>query len=189
MPPKAKFTKEEVIAAALDILRENGREGITARALGAKLQSSARPVFTLFSGMEEILSETEKAARRLYDGYVNAGLKEAIPFKGVGMAYLRFAKEEPKLFQFLFLSERKGTTVSILPELDDNYEAILSSIVNSYGMDAERAKTLYLHLWVFTHGIASLVASKACSFTEEEMSAMLTEVFIGLIIKWKGEQK
>lgn len=186
MPPKAKFTKEEVITAALSILREQGRSALTARALGAKLGSSARPVFTLFSGMDEILHETEKAARRVYDKYVQAGLKEEIPFKGVGLSYVRFAQEEPKLFQYLFLSERKGTTASILPEIDDNYEAILSSVTDSYGMDAESAKQIYLHLWIFTHGIASLIASRACAFSGEEINAMLTEVFVGLMMKLKG---
>ncbi|MDE7158585.1 MAG: WHG domain-containing protein [Clostridiales bacterium] len=188
MPPKAKFTREEVIQTSLAILREEGRSALTARALGARLNSSARPVFTLFSGMDEILCETEKAARKLYDSYVQAGLKEKIPFKGVGLSYLRFAKEEPKLFQYLFLSERKGTTVSILPEIDDNYEAILSSVITGYGLDREKAQKLYLHLWIFTHGIATLIASRACKFTDEEIEAMLGEVIIGLLKKWREEK-
>ena len=54
MPPKAKFTREEVISAALEIVRANGEEALTARSLGEKLGSSARPVFTLFDSMEEI---------------------------------------------------------------------------------------------------------------------------------------
>lgn len=189
MPPKAKFTKEEVIQAALSILREEGRGALTARALGAKLGSSARPVFTLFSGMDEILNETEKAARRVYDKYVQAGLREPLPFKGVGRSYLRFAKEEPKLFQYLFLSERKGTSVSILPEIDDNYEEILNSVTRSYSLNKEKAQSIYLHLWIFTHGIATLIASRACSFTEEETNRMLTEVFVGLLMKIKGSAK
>ena len=52
MPPKAKFTREEVIEAALSILRAKGRSALTARALGERLNSSARPIFTLFSGMD-----------------------------------------------------------------------------------------------------------------------------------------
>ena len=40
MPPKAKFTREEVIAAALTILREGGIGAVTARELGAKLNLS-----------------------------------------------------------------------------------------------------------------------------------------------------
>ena len=62
MPPKAKFTKKEVIAAALEMVKENGIENLTARALGERLGSSARPVFTLFDGMEEIKAEVINAA-------------------------------------------------------------------------------------------------------------------------------
>lgn len=48
MPPKAKFAKEEIVNAALDIVRTEGFESLTARALGSKLGSSARPIFTVF---------------------------------------------------------------------------------------------------------------------------------------------
>ena len=43
MPPKAKFTKNEIINAGLEIVRRDGFEALTARALGAELGSSARP--------------------------------------------------------------------------------------------------------------------------------------------------
>ena len=66
MPPKAKFTREEVISAALEIVRANGEEALTARSLGEKLGSSARPVFTVFSGMEEVQSEVVSAAKAVY---------------------------------------------------------------------------------------------------------------------------
>ena len=37
MPPKPKYTKEEIINAALDMVREKGADSLTARDLGAKL--------------------------------------------------------------------------------------------------------------------------------------------------------
>ena len=40
MPPKFKFTREEIIQAALDLTRESGIAAVTARRLGAKLGSS-----------------------------------------------------------------------------------------------------------------------------------------------------
>lgn len=180
MPPKAKFTKEEVVSAALDILREHGKEGLTARALGQKLGSSARPIFTLFSGMDEIFREAERAAQELYNKYVEAGLSESIPFKGVGRSYLRFAKEEPKLFQLFFFGERKATKGDVLFVIEENYRAILNSIVTFYRVDMERARELYFHSWVYTHGIASLIATGMCTFSEEECNAMLTTVFKGI---------
>ena len=57
MPPKAKFTKAEIIEAALNIVRADGYEALTSRALGTYLGSSARPIFTVFKNMEEVQQE------------------------------------------------------------------------------------------------------------------------------------
>ena len=54
MPPKAKFSREEIIDAAINIVREDGFDALTSRALGTKLGSSARPIFTVFQNMEEV---------------------------------------------------------------------------------------------------------------------------------------
>ena len=54
MPPKAKFTKNEIINAGLEIVRRDGFEALTARALGAELGSSARPIFTVLESKEEV---------------------------------------------------------------------------------------------------------------------------------------
>ena len=37
MPPKAKFTREEIVSAALEITRAGGISAVTARAVGSKL--------------------------------------------------------------------------------------------------------------------------------------------------------
>ena len=47
MPPKAKFSKEQITEAGLQIVREKGADSLTARALGEKLGSSSCPVFTV----------------------------------------------------------------------------------------------------------------------------------------------
>ena len=62
MPPKPKFTREEVIDAALEIVSEKGMEALTSRDLGARLGSSARPIFTVFQNMEELQREVRIAA-------------------------------------------------------------------------------------------------------------------------------
>lgn len=188
MPPKSKFTREEIIAAALEIASQQDISCVTARAVGEKLNSSARPIFTVFKNMGEVVSEVKKAAREAYDGYIKEGLKEEIHFKGVGKAYIRFAMEQPKLFRLLFMSETDcDDAVSILPIIDDNYDDILSSITDQYGLPEKDALSLYSHLWVYTHGIASLCATKTVKFSEEEISDMLTEVFVSILIKKKTE--
>lgn len=188
MPPKAKFTKEQIVNAALDIIRENGTSELTARALGKRLGSSACPIFTVFDGMEEVLTETVKAAKALYNSYVKEGLKATPAFKGVGMQYVNFAVREPKLFQLLFMTEQtqNPTMENVLPVIDDNYPVILKSVEDSYVLTQNDAERLYRHLWIYTHGIAALIATNMCTFTPEETGKMLTEVRISVLSQIKG---
>ena len=188
MPPKCKFTREEIIQAALDIARSEGTSSITARALGDKLSSSSKPIFSVFENMEEVQAEVQKAAKALYAGYVQAGLQQELAFKGVGTQYILFAIKEPKLFQLLFMSEQsqKPPVAGILPIIEENYDQILLSVQNGYGLDRKDAENLYRHLWIYTHGIAVLCATNMCLFTAEEISRMMTEVFVSLLKEIKG---
>lgn len=188
MPPKSKFTKEEIIAAALQIASESGIEAVTARSVGERLGSSARPVFTVFKNMDEVIDGVKNAAKKLYNEYIQEGLKEEIRFKGVGKAYIKFAAEQPKLFQMLFMSEMPmNTALNSLPVIDDNYDEIVSSITEQYGLDKDSALSIYSQLWIYTHGIASLLATKTIMFTAEEMSERMTDIFVGLLTKRKRE--
>lgn len=191
MPPKAKFTRDEIIEASLAIVKAEGFKALTARALGAKLGSSARPIFTVFDSMEEVQQAVLDEAKRIYKQYVERGLKETLPFKGVGTQYILFAMEEPKLFQLLFMKEQElvPNLSGVLPLIEESYDDILYSIQSSYAFDANMSKKLYHHLWIYTHGIASLCATKMCCFTAEEMNTMMTEVFVSLLKNMKAGQK
>lgn len=183
MPPKAKFSKSEIIEAALGIVRADGFQALTARALGTRLGSSARPIFTVFENMEDVQQEVLKAAKKLYAEYVERGLSMDLAFKGVGTQYIRFATEEPKLFQLLFMTEQETipSLFGVLPVIEQNYEKILLSVQNDYNIDESAAQSLYRHLWIYSHGIAALCATKVCRFTDMQVEEMLKEVCISLL--------
>lgn len=190
MPPKAKFTKEQITKAALELVREQGADALTARVLGKALGSSSCPIFTVFKDMEEVRGSVIQAAKILYKEYVNRGLSETPAFKGVGTQYILFAVNEPNLFRLLFMTEQNTVPNfdGILPMIDESYEQILASIVTGYGIDRAAANRLYRHLWIYTHGIAAMCVSKLCSFTPEEISGMMTDVFKSLLKTIKEEQ-
>lgn len=191
MPPKAKFTKQEIAAAGLNIIRADGMENLTARALGKKLGSSACPIFTVFENMEEVQTEVKKAARAVYSDYVKKGLEEELAFKGVGTQYILFAIKEPRLFQLLFMSEQhqQPSVANALPVIDDNYEIILLSVQKGYNLSREKSERLYRHLWIYTHGIAVLCATNMCVFTAEEIANMISEVFKGTLKEIIGAEQ
>lgn len=193
MPPKAKFTREEIINAALDIVRTEGFAALTARTLGAKLGSSARPIFTLFASMDEVCQEVVAAVRALYAEYVDRGFEQTgLPaFKGVGIQYVKFALAEPKLFQVLFMSEqpKKPAIGDVLPAIEEHYQQILDSIKDDYGLNRQKAEWMYRHLWIYTHGIAVLCATNMCTFTQEDMAKMMSEIFTAVLKELREGEK
>ena len=183
MPPKAKFSREEIIDAAINIVREDGFDALTSRALGTKLGSSARPIFTVFQNMEEVQQVVIITAKQKYREYISKGLSQDLAFKGVGMEYILFPINEPKLFQLLFMTEQPQIPdlTGVLPLIDDSYEQILRSIQSGYGIDKSSAEILYRHLWIYTHGIATLCATNMCRFTDEEIGSMIRQVCISIL--------
>ena len=105
MPPKPMFTREEIVQAALDIVSERGIEALTARELGVKLGSSARPLFTVFKNMEELHEAVRAAAMARFEACAPDGMENAPIFKQVGMRMVLFGMREPKLYQLLFMEE------------------------------------------------------------------------------------
>ena len=175
MPPKAKFTRKEIIEAALKLVRAGGLQAVTARELAAELGCSARPIFTAFKNMEELQYELIEAAQRVYEQYYLEGMKMFPAFKGIGMQYIRFAIEEPMLFKIM-LSNVKQKHVEyndILPIIDYHYDECIKTIQQQFSLTAEQATELYRNLWTYTHGIASMCSEHIYEFEAEKAAAML----------------
>ena len=139
-----------------------------------------------------IMSAIEERAHEIYADYVYQGLQQEKAFRGVGQAYIAFAMNEPQLFRLLFMRKLPNDMKlgKILPEIDDNYPLIAKSITDQYPVSDDDAVALYRHLWIYSHGIATLCATSMCSFTEQEIGDMLTEVFKALLIeKMAGKSK
>lgn len=187
MPPKPKFTKEQILKSALEIVRESGIDALSARSLGASLGCSPQPIFSYFENMEAVKNEVISEAKAIYGEYIKEGLKKSPAFKGVGMKYIEFAKDEPKLFELLFMSDvNKSDIPNFLPAKDDNSPFILQTIEDDYNLPEDKARTLYNHMAVYANGIAALFANNECIFTMEQVSVMLTEVFKAIFFSLKN---
>ena len=158
MPPKPKFTKEEIVAAALELVSEKGIEALTARELGVRLGSSTRPIFTVFNSMEEVQEEVRAAALKRFESYAEKAMHYTPVFKQVGMQMILFAMEEPKLYQLVYMSENAGATdfEGVVDRLGDVAQLCADVIQRDYGLSKEDAKALFEHVWIHTFGIGAL---------------------------------
>ena len=79
MPPKVKVTKEEIIAAALEILRQKGMEAVNARAVAAALGCSTQPIFSNYSSMGALQHDVLAAGYAEYNRWIEQQMKEGRP--------------------------------------------------------------------------------------------------------------
>ena len=188
MPPKPKFTKDEIIAAALELVSHKGMEALTARELGARLGSSARPIFTVFHSMDEVQEEVRSAALKRFEGYAEKAMHYTPVFKQVGMQMILFAMEEPKLYQLVYMSENAGATnfEGIVQRLGDVAQLCVDVIRRDYGLSEDDAKLLFEHVWIYTFGIGALCATGMCRFSQEEIIQMLGQDFMAMLFYAKS---
>ena len=172
MAPKNKFTKEEMVQAALRVVRARGIDGLTAKTMAEELGTSTQPVFTGFGSMEGVRREVYAAALRVYDGYANAGLKEDIPFLGVGMQYIRFAREEPALYRLLFLTRTEEC--SAMQAMRHLQELVRPALMHIYRITAEEADLYFRDLWFVVHSLSTLIVTGDCPYSDREIGQILT---------------
>ena len=54
MPPKVKIAKEDIVNAAVELVRQYGPQALNARELAARLCCSTQPIFSNFATMDEL---------------------------------------------------------------------------------------------------------------------------------------
>ena len=177
MPPKVKVSKEDIIRASIDLVRQEGAQAINARTIASKLNCSTQPIFSNFSTMDDLQKEVNAAAHAYYLTFLQSDAESGKypEYKAYGMAYIRFAKEERELFKMLFMCDRNGE--GLVPTAD--WEISVNCIMQAYGVSRETADIIHMEMWAFVHGIATMLATSFLNLDEDFISNMMTDVYQG----------
>jgi len=182
LPPRPKNSKEELIDAALGLVRREGESALTARSLAKVLNCSPGSLFTHFDSRDELMDGVISAAKEIYGEYVRRGLAMVPPFKGYAMEFFAFAREERNLFALLFMSRRRSSLKALLSNEEYN-EQILCAAEDTFSLSRNDAELLFSRLWIYAFGIAVLVSDGVCEFSDEEVSAMLGSACRGFLME------
>ena len=188
MPAKAKVTKEMIVDTAFAIAREAGAENVNARTVSERLRCSTQPVMYHFATIEE-LKRTVYAKADLYHSEYLMNIKETTKGTalGIGMNYIRFAIEEPHLFRFLFQSDYfSGKTLLELIDADELLP-VLSAMQSKLNMSIEQTKKVFLTVFLFAHGYASIIANNSMKYDEDIINAQLDQAYRGAILAAQEE--
>lgn len=190
MPAKVKVTREMIVDAAFAVARETGAANISARTVSERLNCSTQPVMYHFATIDELKRTVYAKADQYHSEYL---MKLTNPQEGVmlgiGLNYIRFAMEEPHLFRFLFQSDYfSGATLLELIDAEE-LAPVLSAMQGALQLGMEQTKKVFLTIFLFAHGYASIIANNSLQYDEALIHAHLERAYRGAVLAVQEETK
>jgi len=181
MPPQVRVDREAIIGAAFALARAGGPGNVTARNIARELHCSTQPVFRVYQNMDALKKELCVHVNKFFAQYVMAGMEGADAFSSVGLRYIQFASHEANLFQMMFMSGsvESDNLVELFTSDPDNIE-IMKSIPRFAGCGDDQIKDFFVKIAIFTHGVASLVATNDIPYDQAQISQLLGDLFRAL---------
>lgn len=177
MPPKVKIPQNKILDAAFEITRSEGFSAVNARSIAAYLHCSTQPIYRVYQNMGELKRELYEKAKSYFATQMYQPIKDMPIFLSMGLRYVMLAKEEPNLFQFLSMGNNFSMT-SIWDMVQDvNHSDVVIGIDGMDDFSQKQMAELFMMTWLFTHGIASMVATNTVAFKEEEIIQLLTKAY------------
>jgi AcrR family transcriptional regulator len=144
LTPRAR----EIVAAALELLEDEGAEALSMRRLADRLGIRAPSIYKHVSGKEALeaalVSDGFAAIAEAFEEALRSG---ADPLGALARAYRRFALERPHLYRLM--TERPLPRALLRPGVE---ERAALPVVQAAGGDPDRARAA----WAFAHGMVIL---------------------------------
>lgn len=184
MPAKKKITRSAIIQTAVSILRNEGLEHVNTRNIAHELNCSTQPIYSEFSNMDELKVELRKEAERYYVETVKQYTKNSkyTVYMSYGLGFIRFAKDEKKMFQYLYMCDRHGEKQTIE---DINSPKIQQLLSDTYGFPEELALRLHHDMMIYTYGLAAMLNTNYMDMSEVQIMERLRAEYVALCSSYR----
>lgn len=186
MPATKKYSKEAIIDAAIDVLREGGFVAINARSVAKKLGCSTQPIYLAFHNMNELKTALTEHAIAMHTQRVRDILRQYDEkddcysnysrYSSYGIGFVKFAAEEKQLFRWLYLDGKQIGPYQndvLLPE-------IIEVMVEEFGYSEEIARKLHQDMTYYSYGLAILANTDHLNLTDAELLEIFRREFTAL---------
>ena len=180
MPAKKQITKAIILEKSFYYVRRKGIDALNMRDVAKECKCSTQPIYLAYKGIDELKQDI---AQRAYEEFNNCLLKEIKSgkypeYKAIGIGYIRFAIEERELFKYLFMRNRSKDKGGVE---QNSFDGAIMTIMKNYGLYKDDAVTLHAEMWIFVHGIATMIATDYLDWDFETINRMITDSYKGLI--------
>ncbi len=177
MPPRPKVTRDDIVDAAFDLAKKDGLAGVMARDVAAAIGTSTSPIFTVFSGMDELRQAVREKIAEHYEGFGDKVDEKTPAFMRFCSQMIGFAKEEPKLFAELFINDPVRDPSSGLPVRGSSAQECRDMLMRDYGLSGDDADFLFNQFWIYTFGVCVLITNGTMTLSNAAINKLLTDEF------------
>ena len=186
MARKVTISREVILDAALKLLIRDGYSAVNVKTIAGEIGCSTQPIVWHFENMEGLrlaLSEYARdyAAKKAFLDSKN----KFESFEFLGRSYVKMALKEPNLFKFLYLGESPIGKPYDLKGIarDKKNKEMITMIADQTGLNEEQVVRFVRNTLIYSHGIATMVATGVFKATEKEMMAMINDAADAFILK------
>ena len=177
MPAIKELSKDYIVKVAVKMVNDNGWNSVNARSLAKALNVSTKPLYRIYKSMDEIKFDIYKEISRQYDEFITSRIDNKKALITLCIAYVEFAQEYKNLFISLFLSNNLKWK-SLENVLDEKWnQSTIINLVNKHGYSFEEAKNLFMNMWLYANGLATLIATNEIKIDEKEILVRLVKTY------------
>ena len=178
MPATKKITKEMILEAGINVVREAGFGAINARSVARKAHVSTQPIYQEFSNMmelkREIRDEIYKLAEKMIQEYSSLG--DEYEYMAYGLGFVKFAREERQLFRYMYLDYENNEETKVSPD----YEEIIGKMMHSLKQNRETCAKIHRDMTLYTLGLAVASYTGSMRLTDEELKTCFSRQYRAL---------
>lgn len=175
------LTKENIVRSAVKLINKDGWDALNARSLAKHIGISTKPLYRIYENMDEIKKDVLVEIYRQYDEFITSKIDNKKALLTLCIAYVEFANDYKNLFISLFLSDNlKWKKIEDVFDEKWNQGAIIN-LVNKHGFSFDEAKELFLHMWLYSNGLATLIATNQIKLDEEKIMVRLVKIYKNLV--------
>jgi len=182
MPAKSKYQIQDIIDAAFQIVRTQGVEKCSARAIAGEMHSSTMPIYSCIKSMKEL---EEAIVKKAIDLLVQYQIQErtGISALDMGIGYILFAKNEKHLFRMLFFTETAQKDMDLSKRMKEYAINVTMKKFNKFHpldeLSYDQKMDIFYKMWIFNHGLAVMLNNAIIEdLSEDEIIRILMDTGI-----------
>lgn len=179
--PRQRITREIILDVAFKLARGGGSEQVVVKNVADEIGCSVQPVYSYFANMEALKEAVLGEAMKFYNEFIYSRVEKESLLESMARANVAFAKYETNIFKLLFLQKLNG-----LNSFNDIYEWMgdkqaTAQLAGKLSLSEEKVKEVYIMLIIFTHGVATMIATGGANISDGESAAVLEKAYRAFI--------